>query len=85
MALLRTELNDRPSRSSPFLKQPVSVSVGGIVMRSSTRISAVFLTMSRFATVLARVDVCGVHVDRVGHAISSLVLGFYHCLFSYLS
>ena len=50
-----------------------SISVGGIVIRSSTGIPAVFRPMSRFATILARVDVCGA---RVGRAISSLMLVF---------
>ena len=50
-----------------------SISVGGIVARSSTGIPAVFCPMSRFATVLAHVDVCRA---RVGRAISSLVLVF---------
>ena len=58
-----------------------SISVGGIVMRSSTGIPAVFRPMSRFATVLARVDVCGARVGRAGRAISSLVLVFYLCPF----
>ena len=52
------------------------ISVGGIVIRSSTGIPAVFRPMSRFATVLARVDVCRACVGRVGRAISSLVLVF---------
>ena len=50
-----------------------SISVGGIVIRSSTGIPAVFRPMSRFATSLARVDVCKA---RVGRAISSLMLVF---------
>ena len=62
-----------------------SISEGGIVIRSSTRIPAVFRPMSRFATVLARVDVCRARVGRAGRAISSLVLVFYLCPFSYLS
>ena len=53
-----------------------SISVGGTVIRSSTGISAVFRPMSRFATALARVDVCRAHVGRAGRAISSLVLVF---------
>ena len=44
-----------------------SISVSGIVKRSSTGIPAVFRPMSRFATILARVDVCRA---RVGRAIS---------------
>ena len=39
-------------------------------------IPAVFRPMSRFATVLARVDVCRARVGRAGRAISSLVLVF---------
>ena len=65
-----------------------SVSVGGIVIRSSTGIPAVFRPMSRFATILAilaRVDVCRARVGRAGRAISSLVLVFTFCPFSYLS
>ena len=50
-------------------------------MRSSTGIPAVFRPMSRFAAVLARVDVCGARVGRAGRAISSLVLVFYLCPF----
>ena len=53
-----------------------SISEGGIVIRSSTRIPAVFRPMSTFATVLARVDVCRARVGRAGRAISSLVLVF---------
>ena len=53
-----------------------SISVGGIVIRSSTGIPAVFRPMSRFATVLARVDVCRARVGRAGRAMSSLVLVF---------
>ena len=53
-----------------------SIFVGGIVVRSSTWSSAVLHPMSRFATVLARVDVCRARVGRAGRAISSLVLGF---------
>ena len=53
-----------------------SMSVGGIVIRSSTGIPAVFRPLSRFATVLARVDVCGARVGRARRAISSLVLVF---------
>ena len=51
-------------------------------MRSATGIPAVFRPMSRFATILARVDVSGA---RVGRAISSLMLVFTFCPFSYLS
>ena len=53
-----------------------SISVGGNVVRSSTRISAIFRPMSRFATVLARVDVCRARVCRANRAISSQVLVF---------
>ena len=49
------------------------ISVGGIVIRSSTEIPAAFRPMSRFDTILARVDVCRA---RVGRTISSLVLVF---------
>ena len=50
-----------------------SISEGKIVLRSSTGIPAVFRPMSRFATILARVDVCRA---RVGRAIFSLMLVF---------
>ena len=53
-----------------------SIPEGGIVIRSFTGIPAVFRPMSRFATVLARVDVCRARVGRAGRAISSLVLVF---------
>ena len=43
-----------------------SMSVGGIVVRSSTGIPAVFRPLSRFATVLARVNVCRARVGRAG-------------------
>ena len=49
------------------------ISVGGIVVRSSPGVPAVFRPMSRFATVLARVDVCRARVGRAGRAISSLL------------
>ena len=62
-----------------------SISVGGIVIRSSTKVPAVFRPMSRFATILARVDVCRARVGGAGRAISSLVLVFTFCPFSYLS
>ena len=51
-----------------------SISVGGIVIRSSTGIPAVFRPMSRFTTILARVGVCRA---RVGRVISCLMLVFY--------
>ena len=51
-----------------------SISVGGIVIRSSTGIPAVFRPMTRFAKILARVDVCRARVGRAGRAISCLVL-----------
>ena len=58
-----------------------SISVGGIVTRSSTGIPAIFRPMSRFATVFARVDVCRTRVGRAGRAMSSLVLVFTFALF----
>ena len=59
-----------------FILAFASISVGGNVMRSTTGIPAVFRSMSRFATVLARVDVYRARVGRAGRAISSLVLVF---------
>ena len=55
-----------------------SISVGGIVVRSSTGIPAVFRPLSSSDTVLASVDVCRAPVGRAARAISSpaLVLTF---------
>ena len=53
-----------------------SISVGDMVIRSSTGSQTVFRPMSSSATVLAHVDVCGARVGRAGRAISSLVLVF---------
>ena len=50
----------------------VAVVTGGIVVRSSWS-PAIFRPTSRFATVLARIDVCRAHVGRAG---TSLVLVF---------
>ena len=52
-----------------------SISVGGIVTRSSTGIPSIFRPMSRLAKVLARVDVCS-RAGRAGRAISSQILIF---------
>ena len=56
------------------------ICVCGIVIRSFTGIPTVFRPMSRFATVLARVDVCRARVGRAGRFLSGV--GFYLCPFS---
>ena len=62
-----------------FILAFASICVGGFVIRSSCGIPAVFRPMSRFVTVLARVDVRRARVGRAcraGRAFSFLVLVF---------